>query len=142
MCRRAGGARATYGDRAFFGVASALVSADEEQRLRRSLLHGGIVDRVERAHALACLLEAQGRLAEALVITEAAVREGPDFGRGELRGVQLMDALAATWGRIHRALGRKPTRTATALYNAGLAEGYRADWRVVLAEADRVDGRS
>ena len=66
---------------------------------------------------------------------ELALREGPDFGRGELSGVTLLDALEASWRRAHEKRGV----TAIAggiIYNAGIRENFTADWKLVVEEVD------
>lgn len=105
-----------------------------EEKLRREILTGYAV---EAARDYAAWLETQDRLEEALVILEAALREGPDFGsHGELSSVSLLDDLETAWGRIGRKLGRT-LPSGGRLYNEGLANPPHTVWQDVLARAEQ-----
>jgi hypothetical protein len=99
--------------------------------LERKILTGYAV---EAARDYARQLEGEGQLEAALVILEAALREGPDFGRGELSSVSLLDDLEARWNRINTQLRRKAPFGGE-IYNEGLENPPDTRWREVLERA-------
>jgi hypothetical protein len=99
--------------------------------LERKILTGYAV---QAARDYAKWLEDEGELEAALVVLEAALREGPDFGRGELSSVSLLDDLEARWNRINTRLGRHAPFGGE-IYNEGLRDPVEPDWREVLARA-------
>ncbi len=102
-----------------------------EERILRERILGGYA--VEAALRYAGWLEAQGRFADARLLLAEALREGPDYSRGEVASTGLLLDLEAAWARVHEKLGVSAVSGAD-LYNAGLRARYKASWPSVLAQ--------
>jgi hypothetical protein len=112
----------------------------KERALRRAI-RPGFEDPVKAALDYVCWLESQGRIDEAIFLLDAALREGPDFGRSELRSLSLLDDLIAKWRQLHKTAKREAP-SGTSVYNEGLASKYVADWNKVFEELDVMRDRA
>jgi hypothetical protein len=115
-------------------MAKATTISKKERALRQAV-RPGFEDPVKAAYDYVCWLELQGRIDEAIFLLDVALREGPDFGLGELRSVSLLDDLIAKWGKLNKKAKREALGGG-AVYNEGLASRYKADWQKVFAEMD------
>jgi hypothetical protein len=104
---------------------------DHEQRLRASILSAR--DKPEAAVKYAQWLLSKGRAADALIIVEAALSEGPRFDLYELRAYSTLTELESLWRKGHDALGVVPIRDSAEVYNAGLGTSTEMDWKAVFA---------
>jgi hypothetical protein len=103
---------------------------DHERRLRAAILSAR--DKPEAALVYAQWLLTKRRAADALIVTEAALTEGPRFDLYELRAFSTLEGLQAVWRKGHAMLGVTPTRDSASVYNAGLENPTDMDWNEVL----------
>jgi hypothetical protein len=104
---------------------------EHEHRLRSSILSAR--DKPEAAVAYAQWLLSKHRAADALIIIEAALSEGPRFDLYELRAYSTLTTLEQLWRKGHVALGITPIRDSAEIYNAGLGTSTEMDWKAVFA---------
>jgi hypothetical protein len=105
-----------------------------EAKLRAAILSAR--DKPEAALAYARWLLKRERFTDALIITEAALTEGPRFDLYELRAFETLTGLERVWSDAHAAAGLVPLRSSTDIYNGGLANATEADWTSVLARLE------
>jgi hypothetical protein len=110
-----------------------------EIQLRAAILSAR--DKPEAALAYAEWLLARRRGADALIVTEAALTEGPRFDLYELRALSTLEGLEAVWRNGHALLGGAPLRDSASVYNAGLENPVDMDWNDVLARIRVVPSR-
>lgn len=101
-----------------------------EIQLRAAILSAR--DKPEAALVYAQWLLARRRGADALIVTEAALTEGPRFDLYELRAYSTLEGLEAVWREGHALLGVTSLRDSASVYNAGLANPTAMDWNDVL----------
>jgi hypothetical protein len=103
---------------------------EHEHRLRAEILSAR--DKPEAAVKYAEWLLSHRRAADALIIVEAALSEGPRFDLYELRAFSTLTSLEQLWRKGHVALGVTP-RDSAEVYNAGLGTSTKMDWKSVFA---------